>query len=419
MVSKQHKFPHPSASRHAAARLVGVTGAILFLALPFATGAQAATTPSIDTSALQTALDSVPNADQSQVQTLINDLNSVANGGSPTTLGSDLNNILSTITNDAGVSGLLPAVTSAINDLENGNVTPADLDNIIGQLETIANDTGVPATVTNAANELVDALTTANLRQLLGQVGSPLNSQAIQAIIDELGTLQGLAPSSNVPSGALSAVAGALDSVASQNGVPAAAASVLKDVASTLDSGSPISPATIASAVPALAGIVPSLDSVPITGPALGSLVGALGTSLGATPPGGNGGPGGAGGAGGTSSTSAGSSTTNSGSAVIGAQIRKVTFSSGKLHVALSCPAKRTGGCHTTVYVHVGSWRTAFAAVKMNAGANSTVSARLPQLATAAARHNRLTLTVTATTGSFNTHNHTIHIRLTVKAKSK
>ena len=101
-----------------------------------------------------------------------------------------------------------------------------------------------------------------------------------------------------MPAGALSAVAGGLDTIASQPGVPAAAATTLEDVAGTLDSGSPVSPSTIASAVPALNGAIPSLDSVPVTGPALGSLVGTLGTELGASPAGGNGGAGGAGGAG-------------------------------------------------------------------------------------------------------------------------
>ena len=44
---------------------------------------------------------------------------------------------------------------------------------------------------------------------------------------------------------------------------------------------------------------IPSLDSVPVTGPALGSIVGTLGTELEASPPGGNGGTGGPGGSGG------------------------------------------------------------------------------------------------------------------------
>jgi hypothetical protein len=405
-----------------AARLAGVTAAVLVLSLPVAAGAQAATTPTIDTSALQTALNALPGANQSQVQTLVSDLNSVASGGSPATLGTDLNNVLATIAGDSGFSGLLPAVTSAVNDIVNGTATPADIDNIINQLETLANKSGVPATVTNAANQLVGALSTANLRTLLGQLGSPLDSSTIQSIIDELTGLQGLAPGASVPAGALSSLAGALDTVASQPGVPAAVASTLEDVAGTLDSGSPVSPSTLSSVIPSLEGVVPTLDSVPVTGPGLGSLVDALGTSLGATPPAGNGGAGGAGGSGGTgagSTTSGTGSTTGAAAAKVGTQIRKVTYRSGKLHVALSCPAKLTGGCKTTVYVHVGSFRAAFAAVKMKAGGKRTVSAKLPHFATASARHNRLTVTVTATTGSFNTHNHTIHIRLAKKATSK
>jgi hypothetical protein len=419
MNAQDPHLPHKSTRRRVAGRLAGVTAAILVLSLPVAVGAQAATAPAIDTSALQTALNSLPGVNQGQVQTLVNDLNSVANGGSPATLGSDLNNILGTIAGDSGVSGLVPAVTTALNDIANGTATPADIDNIINQLETLANNSGVPATVTHAADELVGALTTANLPQLLGQLGSPLSSQQIQSIIDELNGLQGLAPGASVPAGALSALGGALDSVASQAGVPPAVASALEDIASTLDSGNPVSPSTLSSLVPAIESVVPSLDSVPVTGPGLGSLVGALGTSLGATPPAGNGGAGGAGGTGAGSSGGSTGSGSTSASAKIGTQIGKVTYSSGKLHVALSCPAKLTAGCHTTVYAHVGSWRAAWAAVKMKAGAKRTVSARLPQFATTAARHKRLTLTVTATTGSFNTHNHTIHIRLAAKTKSK
>ena len=55
----------------------------------------------------------------------------------------------------------------------------------------------------------------------------------------------------------------------------------------------------------------------------------------------------------------------------------------------------------------------------MKAGATRTVVVGLPHLATAAAHDHRLTITVTATTGSFNTNNHTIHIRLAAKPKTK
>ena len=47
----------------------------------------------------------------------------------------------------------------------------------------------------------------------------------------------------------------------------------------------------------------------------------------------------------------------------------------------MSCPASLKGGCHTTVYLHVGSWREAIAKVTIKAGAKHTVSAGLPHLA--------------------------------------
>jgi hypothetical protein len=409
------------ASRRYAARAAGAVGAIVVLALPFAGHAAAASTPRVDVAALESALAALPGVNAIQAQRLANDLNSVAGGGSPTTLGTDLNNILGTIASDSGDSQLLQSVEDAIHNLVGGTSTPADIDDVISQLETVANQSGLPATVTNAADQLVDGLTAANLEQLLGQSGSPLSSQAIQAIIDELDALQGLEPNANVPAGALSALASALDTIASQPGVPAAAATTLEDVAGTLDSGGPVSPSTIAAAVPALSGAVPSLDSVPVTGPALGSIVGTLGTELEASPPGngGSGGAGGPGGTGSTSSTSGGTSAAAIPGAKVGARINKLAFKGGKLRVALNCPATLTGGCHTTVYLHVGSWRDAIATVTMKAGKTRTVVAGLPHLATTAARNHRLTVTVTATTGSFNTNNHTIRIRVAAKSKSK
>jgi len=415
--------------RHPARRLlvraaVGA-GTALALAIPLAGGAQAAT-PTVNLAALESALDALPGVNASQVQALVGDLGAVADGGSPTTLGTDLDNILATIATDSGDSQLLGSVETAVDNLLDGTATPADIDSIIDQLETLANQSGVPATVDNAVDELVDGLTGSELQEILAQSGSPLSSQQVQEIIGELDTLEGLAPNATVPAGALSAVGSALDTIASQPGVPAAAASTLEDVAGTLDSGA-LSPSTLASTVPALDSTVPTLDSVPITGPALGSLVGSLGTELGASPAGAAGGAGGTGGAGGAGagSTASGSGSTASGAsatAKIGATISKVTYRSAKVHVAMACPKALSGGCRTTVYLHVGSWRESLAKVTIRAAGKHTVSAKLPHLATAAAKNHKLTITINATTGAFTTHNHTIHIRLaakTTKTKTK
>jgi hypothetical protein len=211
---KMHHPATPPASRRLVARASAAAGAIFILALPLAGHAEAASTPSVNVSALQAALDALPGVNASQVQSLVSDLNSVSAGGSPTTLGTDLNHILAAIAADSGDSQLLQPVDNAINDLLNGTSTPADVEAIIKQLEAVVNQTGAPATVTNAADQLINGLTAANLQQLLGQAGSPLSPQAVQAIVDELDTLQGLAPNANVPSGALSAVASGLDTIA-------------------------------------------------------------------------------------------------------------------------------------------------------------------------------------------------------------
>jgi hypothetical protein len=394
MISTSIPIPATTSRRRLIARAAGAGAATLVLALAFAGHADAATTSPVNVSALQTALDALP---------------------SPTTLGTDLNNVIATIGNDAGDAQLPQSIGNVVGDLLNGTATPADIDAVIDELEGVANQNGVPATVTTAADDLVYGLTAANLEQLLGQAGSPLSPQAIQQITDELDTLQGVAPNADVPSGALSAVASGLDTIASQPNVPAAAANALEDVAGTLDSGSPISPSALAAIAPALQSAIPSLDSVPITGPALGSLVGAMGTELGAGPSGANGGAGGSG----STSAASGGTTAAATSTKVGARITKVTFSGGKLHVMLTCPATLKGGCRTTVYLHVNAWRHAVATVTMKAGAKHTAVVGLPHLASAAAHNHRLTATITATTGGFNTHNHTIHIRLATKATAK
>jgi hypothetical protein len=404
-------------SRRILTRAGVAAGAALALAIPLAGGAQAAT-PNVNLASLESALDALPGVNAGQVQALVGDLGAVANGGSPTTLGTDLDNVLGTIATDSGDSQLLASVETAVNNLLDGTATPSDIDAIVEELETLANQSGVPATVDNAVDELADGLTGADLEQILSQAGSPLSAQQVQEIIGELDTLEGLAPSANVPAGALSALASALDTIASQPGVPAAVASTLEDVAGTLDSG-PLSPSTVASTVPALDGAVPSLDSVPITGPALGSLVGSLGTELGASPAGGSGGAGASGGAGGAGGSGAGAGGSASASATVGVTISKVSYSGGKVHVAMTCPKSLTSGCRSTVYLHVGSWREAIATVTIKAGAKHTVNAGLPHLAMAAAKNHKLTVTINATTGSVTSHSHTLHIRLAAKATAK
>jgi hypothetical protein len=268
---------------------------------------------------------------------------------------------------------------------------------------------------------LASALTGADLSGLLSQGGSPLSSQAVQTILGELASLQSLPADSTIPAGALSGVAQALDTVASAPNVPTAAASALEGVAGTLSSAGGVTPATLSSLLPTLASAVPSVQSVPVSGPALGSLVGALTDQLAASPPataassgaGGTGGPGGS--ASGTTTTPSYVTYLQSNSAQqarvkIGASIKAVGFSGGKLHVKMACPAVLSAGCHSTIHLTVRSWSTAAKTITIAAGRKRTVLVGLPDLATVAAKHGQA-VTVTATTGSYTTHKHTIHVK--------
>ena len=283
---------------------------------PLAGSAQAAT-PSVNLSALQSALDALPGVNAGQVQALVGDLGL----GRQRRLADDARD--RPRQHPRHDRRPTPATRSCwarsrtrSTICSTARRRPPTSTRSSTSSRRVANQSGVPATVDNAVDELVDGLTGADLEQILGQAGSPLSAQQVQEIVGELDTLEGLAPGATVPSGALSALASGLDTIASQPGVPAAVASTLEDVAGTLDSG-PLSPSTLASIVPALDSAVPSLDSVPISGPALGSLVGSLGTELGASPAGASGGAGGAGGSGGSGAgtTAAGSSAAGGSSA--------------------------------------------------------------------------------------------------------
>jgi hypothetical protein len=177
----------------------------------------------------------------------------------------------------------------------------------------------------------------------------------------------------------------------------------------------------LSSTIPALQSAIPSLDAVPVTGPALGSLVRTVTTELAASPANGgagaNGANGGAGANGANGSPGANASAQAPSASVQsarinpgGARIRSLAYKRGHLYVKLACPALIRGGCATTIHLHVGSWQMSVKKVTIRAGATRTVVVRLPNLATVAAKR-RVALSVTATTGTFTTTKHTIHIR--------
>jgi hypothetical protein len=353
------------------------------------------------------------------VQALVNDLAQLQSGQPVPNLTGDVDAVITAIGQASGESSLLQPVLNTVQDLADallgGDFSTNQIETLVQQLEDISGTQGVVPTVGAALAQLAAGLTGADLADILGQAGSPLSTGAVQTILSELASLQSLPADAAIPAGLLNGVAQALDTIAGAPGVPATAASTLEGVASTLGSASGLVPGTLGSVIPALAGAIPSVQSAPVTGPALGSLVGALTGELASSPAGaaGSGGPGGAAGSSSTPNyvTYLQSSSPQQASVKIGAKIRSVRYKGGRLHVAMSCPAVATGGCHTTIHLTVKSWTTAAKKVTLAAGKSRTVLLGLPRIATAAAKHGRA-ITVTATTGAFTTHKHTIHIKI-------
>jgi hypothetical protein len=415
------------ARRWFAATVASIAGAGM-LAAPLVSSAGAATVPavpSVNTAALEAALQNAPGVSSAQVQTLENDITALQAGQPVPNLTGDVNAVVTAIGQASGETPLLAPVLNTVSEIVDGllggNVSAAQLDQLIVALENASGTNGVVPAVGSALAQLAAALSTADLPALLSQAGSPLSSQAVQTILGELAELQSLPADSAIPAGLLSGVAQALDSVAGAPNVPAAVSSALEGVANTLGSTGALAPGTLASVLPTLASALPSIQSVPVTGPALGSLVGGLTDQLATSPAaGGSGGPGGSGGsagAAGSSSSTPGyvtylqSGSAQQASVKIGASIRSVKYQGGKLHVKLTCPAVLTGGCHTTIHLTVRTWSTAAKTVTLAAGKGRTVIVGLPRLATSAAKHGRA-ITVTATTGSYTTHKHTVHLKI-------
>ena len=354
----------------------------------------------------------------SQVQALVGDLTALANGGPAPNLGADLGSVLTQIGEASGQPGLVRPVVNILNGLAGIVPTTAQIAQTIAQLEGLAGSSGIPAPVGAAVSQLASDLTSADLGALLGQAGSPLSSPAVQQILSELAALQSLPPGGSIPAGALSAVAQALDTLAAQPGVPAAAASALKEVAAELASGGPISPATLTPALQTLAGAMPALQSTPGAGPAFSSVLGALTTELAASPPanGANGGgaaagaPGGAGGPGGYVQYLQAPATGTKAST--GATIRALRYRKGHVQVTVACPAAAPSRCHTTVFLKVGSgrmWSKQFTIVAKKA---RTASVAVSHQATKGTRGRTVAVTATAVTGNYAT---TRTIRIHVK----
>jgi hypothetical protein len=235
---------------------------------------------------LQASLAGVPgvNQSQSQIQALIDDLNSLASGNPAPTLGSDVDAVLTALGNSAGDQDAVQALSATLSGLLDGTPSSGEVAQAIIQLEGLAGTPGVPAPVSSLASQLAGGLTSADLAALLGQIGSPLDSSAVRGVLGDVADLGASPVGTAVPTGDLSSIAQAIDTIAAQPNIPPAVASTLDGVASELGSGSAISPGTLDSAAgtlqaaASLLGATPG-DSVP------SSLLSALSTEVAASPP--------------------------------------------------------------------------------------------------------------------------------------
>jgi hypothetical protein len=396
------------APRYVVAAVVG--GALLVgAAAPVEATAAGAPLPTV--AQLEATLAAIPGVGATQIQALTGDLTAFANGGPAPNLGTDLDSVLAQIGQASGQPGLVQPVADTVNGLVGTVPTTAQLAQTIAQLEGLAGTGGITAPVGAALSQLASELTTADLGALLAQAGSPLSSSAVQQILSELAALQSLPVGGSVPAGLLSAVGQALDTIAAQPGVPAAAASALQNVAAELGSGGPLNPSTLTPALQTLAGAIPAVQSTPGTGPALSSVLGSLTTQLAASPPanGGNGAPGGAGGTG--SYVRYLQSPPTVVKATTGATIRAMRYRKGHVLVTVACPAAVHGRCHTTIYLKVGSSRISSKQLTIAAGKARTANTALSHKATSGKHGRTIGITATAVTGNYAT-TRTIHIHI-------
>jgi hypothetical protein len=344
---------------------------------------------------LQSSLSGIPGIDASQVQALISDLNSLASGGTAPMLGSDLDAVLTALGNSAGDQAAVQSLTATLGGLLDGTPGAGAVAQTISELEGLAADSGVPAPVSDVASELAGGLTSADLAALLGQPGSPLDSSAVQGVLGDVADLGTSPVGGSVPTGDLSSIGQAIDTIADEPGVPAPLASTLDGVASELASGSAVTPATLGSAAGTLEGAASLLDGTP-AGAAPSSVLSALSTELAASPPA----------SGSSTSTSVQGQFVTQATAtqVTGATIKSFKYSRGKAVLTVTCPSGFSGGCHSKIYVQITHGRLLHTKVTIKAGKSKTVRMVLPKTATVARAHARtLVLDAAVVTNNYAT----------------
>jgi len=348
--------------------------------------------------------------------------------------------VLTTLATEPGVlapaAATLNSVASSLSGA--GAISPTALLSLIASLQGVS---GLPAPLGSLVTEVTSSL--AGSGSIFGGVPGLSSTQVIDAL-DALQALPGLSSGSSVASGALAPVGAILTQVASQPGVPTAAATTLDSVAATLDGSGAIDPTSLQGLITTLdgvSGLLPSpLNSVVSQlasslggagsllglgsgGGGTGGGTGGTGGGTGGTGSGGTGGGGtGSGGTGGTGTSKGAGSTGGSGSSggtagsggTPGASsvahsghavISRVQRKGDVITVTLRCTASASRTCSTTVSATQSGRQLSRKSVRFRGGSKKRVVFRMRVTAiTAMLRHRKaVALKITARTGSYRT----------------
>ncbi|MDQ6777097.1 MAG: hypothetical protein M3071_12975 [Actinomycetota bacterium] len=209
--------------------------------------------------------------------TALGGLQSLPLGGSVATGSlSSVATVLSTLAGEAGVpAGAASSLTSAAAGLNAGALTPAQLLGVISEVQSAAG--GLPAPLNGVASALVAQLSaSSSIFGQLASVGNGLPTGSITSALTGLGGLPGLSPGASVPGLSLASVGSILSRLASEPGVPTAAATTLNSIAATLNGPGAVDPSTLLALIGALQGV--SGLPAPL-GTLVSELTGALGAS--------------------------------------------------------------------------------------------------------------------------------------------
>ena len=152
----------------------------------------------------------------------------------------------------AGAAAVLQSAAATVGGA--GTLSPTALLGVIGQIQSAAGS--LPSPLNGVASALAEQLAASS--SILGQlasVGNGLSVGTITGAVTGLATLPGLAAGVPLTSGSLSPVGDALSAVASEPGVPPAAAATLNSVAATLNGSGAITPGQLLALIASLQGV--------------------------------------------------------------------------------------------------------------------------------------------------------------------